>query len=479
MLGNKSFKTYIHRVLKQVYPDTHITKSGVECIDSILRTLATQLSKDAYIFTQGTEKKTLSSKEVLYATRAMFSGELQKHAEHEGVKAIDKFNKSMKDKKSPKPNKESKPVMRETRAGLLFSVSLAEKFLRGFGRVKYNVGAGASVYLAAVLEYITAELIELSGNICKDDKKTNITIRHIYLAISSDEELNNLINKYNIVILGGVMPHIDSRLLKKKPTKKRSKKGSSDEEDKKKHRWRPGIVAVRKIRKHQKSNSLLIQHAPFERLVREVVNMRKSKMRFTYQFMDVFQYFIEHEVINVLQTAIDLSCHANRETVQLSDIELTLKLLNTPQQIEIVDTDSVTVPTAAISKLAYKAGVKRMGDDAKNRVKLVIISLITHYIKYIMLCAEHNNRQTINTKFLLEGLLLIGVNLATIPEKRKSVKGLKSTRNDSDTESVFTSKAEDEEDIGTSVAKGEEYSEDEMTSDIEEEESDDFSDEED
>lgn len=491
MLSNKSFKTYIHRVLKRVYPDTHITKSGVECMDSILRTLATQLAQDAYIFTQGTEKKTLSTREVLFATKAMFPGELSKHAISQGTKAYEQFNASMKSKKPSKTDKESKPVMRETRANLIFSVSLAEKFLRGFGKVKYNIGAGASVYLAAVLEYITAEIIELAGNICKDDKKTNITVRHIYLAITTDEELNKLVEKYNIVILGGVLPSIDPRLVNKKPTKKRSKKESSEEEEKKKHRWRPGIVALRKIRKYQKSNKLLIQRAPFERLVRNVVNMWKTHMRFTYQFMNVFQYFIEHEVTNILQTSIDLSCHANRETVQISDIDLTLKLLEIPDTVEIVDTDDMTIPTAAISKLGYRAGVKRMGDDAKNRVKRVIVSLITHYIKYIILCAEHNHRQTINTKFLLEGLLLIGVNLATLPEKRKSVKGLRSSsvsNEDSDVESVFTptkkesDDEDDEEDVmGTSVAKNEDYnedySEDEMTSDIEEEDSDNFSDE--
>jgi hypothetical protein len=50
-------------------------------------------------------------------------------------------------------------------------------------------------FLAAVLEYMTAEVLELSGNAARDYKKCNITPRHIYLAIANDEELNTVFFK--------------------------------------------------------------------------------------------------------------------------------------------------------------------------------------------------------------------------------------------------------------------------------------------
>lgn len=77
-----------------------------------------------------------------------------------------------------------------------------------------RVGAGAPVYMAAVLEYVVAELLELSGNAAKDNKKTRINPRHIQLAIKNDEELNKYVGTATISA-GGVMPNIHSVLLKK------------------------------------------------------------------------------------------------------------------------------------------------------------------------------------------------------------------------------------------------------------------------
>ena len=74
--------------------------------------------------------------------------------------------------------------------------------------------------MAAVLEYLAAEVLELAGNAAKDNKKSRIVPRHILLAIRNDEELNKLMSNTTIAD-GGVLPNINPMLLPSK-TKKSS-----------------------------------------------------------------------------------------------------------------------------------------------------------------------------------------------------------------------------------------------------------------
>ncbi|XP_073733768.1 histone H2A type 1-H-like [Callorhinus ursinus] len=108
----------------------------------------------------------------------------------------------------------AKAKTRSSRAGLQFPVGRVHRLLRK-GNYSERVGAGAPVYLAAVLEYLTAEILELAGNAARDNKKTRIIPRHLQLAIRNDEELNKLLGRVTIA-QGGVLPNIQAVLLPQK-----------------------------------------------------------------------------------------------------------------------------------------------------------------------------------------------------------------------------------------------------------------------
>lgn len=114
---------------------------------------------------------------------------------------------------------------RSSKAGLIFPVGRVHRLLRK-GNYAQRVGAAAPVYLAAVLEYLAAEILELAGNAARDNKKTRIIPRHLQLAIRNDEELNRLLGHVTIA-QGGVLPNIHQNLLPKKSGK--GKGGPSQE----------------------------------------------------------------------------------------------------------------------------------------------------------------------------------------------------------------------------------------------------------
>ncbi|XP_057674599.1 histone H2A-like [Corythoichthys intestinalis] len=108
----------------------------------------------------------------------------------------------------------AKPKTRSSRAGLQFPVGRLHRLLRR-GNYSEHIGAGAPVYLAAVLEFLTLEILELGGNAARDNKKTRINARHLLLGVRNDDLLNKVLGGVTIP-QAGVLPNIQPALLPKK-----------------------------------------------------------------------------------------------------------------------------------------------------------------------------------------------------------------------------------------------------------------------
>ncbi len=87
-----SYSTYIYKVLKQVHPDTGISKKGMQIMDNFIHDVFERLAGEAGRLARYNKKSTITSREVQTAVRLILPGELAKHAVSEGTKAVTKYN---------------------------------------------------------------------------------------------------------------------------------------------------------------------------------------------------------------------------------------------------------------------------------------------------------------------------------------------------------------------------------------------------
>lgn len=151
-----------------------------------------------------TEEQSYSEEELESAPQQQKKGDKRKTQAN-----LEVLGKSIAKKKTRISNK----------AGLNLPVSRFRRFLKQGGYTK-RIGYGTPIYMAGVIEYLVAEILELAGNAAQDDKKRRITPRHIQLAVRHDDELNKLLEGVTIPSCG-VVPCIHSMLLPK-PTAKNS-----------------------------------------------------------------------------------------------------------------------------------------------------------------------------------------------------------------------------------------------------------------
>ena len=87
----ETYSSYIYKVLKQVHPDTGMSKKGMSIMNSFINDIFGKIATEAGKLCKYNKKATLSSREVQTAVRLVLPGELAKHAVSEGTKAVTKF----------------------------------------------------------------------------------------------------------------------------------------------------------------------------------------------------------------------------------------------------------------------------------------------------------------------------------------------------------------------------------------------------
>mmetsp|Transcript_106980 Transcript_106980/g.271583 ORF Transcript_106980/g.271583 Transcript_106980/m.271583 type:complete len:156 (-) Transcript_106980:255-722(-) len=100
----------------------------------------------------------------------------------------------------------------------------------------------------------------------------------------------------------------------------------ADAEIKKTHRYKPGTIALREIRKYQKSTELLLRKLPFQRLVRELCQEMKADMRFQTQAVLALQEAAEAYLVGLFEDTNLCAIHAKRVTIMPKDLQLAKRL---------------------------------------------------------------------------------------------------------------------------------------------------------
>jgi histone H3 len=111
-------------------------------------------------------------------------------------------------------------------------------------------------------------------------------------------------------------------LKKKKEIRKISTTGIVQ----KPHRYKPGTVALREIRRYQKSTDLLIRKAPFQRLVREIAQDFRSHLRFQSSAVMALQEASESYLVRLFENTNLCAIHASRVTIEPKDIQLARRI---------------------------------------------------------------------------------------------------------------------------------------------------------
>ena len=95
---------------------------------------------------------------------------------------------------------------------------------------------------------------------------------------------------------------------------------------KKPHRYRPGTVALREIRRYQKSTDLLIRRLPFQRLVREIAQDFHSDLRFQSSAILATQEASEAYLVGLMEDTNLCAIHAKRVTIMPKDMQLARRI---------------------------------------------------------------------------------------------------------------------------------------------------------
>ncbi|KAK2892181.1 hypothetical protein Q8A73_017846 [Channa argus] len=171
---------------------------------------------------------------------------------------------------------------------------------------------------------------------------------------------------------------------------------------KKPHRYRPGTVALREIRRYQKSTELLIRKLPFQRLVREIAQDFKTDLRFQSSAVMALQEASEAYLVGLFEDTNLCAIHAKRVTIMPKDIQLArrkggkgLGKGGAKRHRKVLRDNIQGITKPAIRRLARRGGVKRISGLIYEETRGVLKVFLENVIRDAVTYTEHAKRKTV------------------------------------------------------------------------------------
>jgi histone H3/H4 len=318
------FEHHIRKVLLQVCPDRNIThQARTQLNELLIITCKIIINKTENILCY-TKKNTINERDLESAIKLIFIGQLAHKSIEEGKKCLNNYllNKEVKGSKNVK-------------ADILIPPSILEKFMRN--STIHRVSQGSPIFLAGVIEYFLAQILDLANNapnlsshLNKNNGGVRITIFDLEYGVRTDQEINNFFSNNNINFFeAGIVPFIHPNL--------KLKDGGND------------LKSLKSISKIQEDTASLyvFPKSVFENKIKNYISLIYPEIRFQKNCLSLLHNHIEKSIIDLLKNSNNITLYSGRNKVTSNDIELVLSISEKriPDfliQNTIPDNDSIT-----------------------------------------------------------------------------------------------------------------------------------------
>ena len=377
-------KVYLTRIAKSI--GARLSSTVLSQLGDCVRRMGQMVAIEAYNACKiAKNKKTITTKEIQAAVRAVFTD--RGWIEKEALTAVSMFNETPSQASSPSNR-------RETKAGLVFSVSLAEKYIRVFCN---NVSKTSPVYLSASIECVFREIITAASN--KAGENVIIKPRHVFLGVVDSEKLKSVFHDLGLSLMKGG----HQQTIFHSPKNKNAENA---------------------VILHQESVGLLLQKKPFHRFVKIAYSnvTRNTYNRIGFGVYECLQAFVEDTTVGVLSDARLLAQHASRDGVGCLDFVLAWKLnriISKTIKYTVKSIPFTEIGCDGIERLSQRAGITRKRKDLYDITKTFMFITIEEVLKRCVDITESLGVCTIHTPHLKYAIESMGLFYALAVPKKK------------------------------------------------------------